>query len=264
MVRQLVAITLLMILSSAGSVSAAGSAGSVNFVIIEPGQPGTSTDAQPVMDSLAKYVSTKLGKPASGVYFNELGPALKYLDGNQPVWGICGLPFFKSYQNTYMLVSIASTLPQGFDKDIWRILIPSDGPDSVRDIKGTIFGSMFYTPEARKILFGRDAAETQLVMENTSRPLSKLRSVNKGKAAGVCLNVVQYSVVNGMDGFSGVKVIYESGKLPTSPVVWFGKVTDDASRLQVILHDMKNDPAAAGLLKLLQTAGFGPVDAELK
>ena len=264
MVRQTAAIILLIILSIAGSVFAAGSAGSVNFVIIEPGQPGTSIDAQPVMDSLAAYVSRKLGKPVSGVYFNELDPALKYLDENKPAWGICGLTFFKSYKDKYRLLPVASTLPQGFVKDVWRILVPSDGPDSVRDIKGTVFGSMLYTPEARKILFGKEQAEIPLVIEHTSRPLSKLRSVIKGKAAGVCLNVVQYSVVKGTDGFPGVKVVYESSKLPNSPVVWFGKVTDDVFRLQAILLDMKDDPAAAGLLKLLQTAGFGPADAELK
>ena len=264
MARQILAMTLFMILSIAGVVSAAESAGSVNFVIIEPGQPGTSTDAQPVMDALAKYVSTKLGKSASGVYFNEMAPALKYLDENKPVWGICGLTFFKSYKDKYMMTPVASTLPQGFDKDTWRILVPSDGPNSVRDIKGTVFGSMLYTPEARKILFGKDAAQIQLAVENTSKPLRKLRLVDQGKAAGVCLNRVQYSVIKGTAGFSGVKVVYESGKLPNSPVVWFGKMTDDAFRLQAILLDMKSDPAAAGLLKILQTAGFGPADAELK
>ncbi|MBI9112442.1 PhnD/SsuA/transferrin family substrate-binding protein [Maridesulfovibrio ferrireducens] len=264
MLRKILAITFILILSVAGAVSSAGAAESFKFVIIEPGQPGTSADAQPVMDSLAEYVSEKLGKPATGVYFNELEPALKYLDENKPIWGICGLTFFTSYSDKYIMTPIASTLPQGLDKDVWRILAPCDGPDSVKDIKGTVFGSMLYTPESRKILFKKDEVENQLVIEGTSRPLSKLRWVNKGKAAGVCLNAVQYSVLSGTDRFSGVKVVYESGKLPNSPVVWFGKVTDDSFRLQAILLDMKDDPAAASLLKLLQTNGFGPADKELK
>ncbi len=264
MLKKILAITLLIIVSVAGAAYASPKTGSFDFVIIEPGQPGTSSDAQPVMDDLAKYLSAKIGSPVSGVYFNELKPALKYLNENKPAWGICGLTFFKSYADKFMMTPVASTLPQGLDKDIWRIMAPSDGPDSVKDIKGTVYGSMLYTPDARKILFGKDEAGMPLVIEGTSKPLSKLRWVNRGKAAGVCLNSVQYSVLSGMDSLSGVKVVYESKKLPNSPVVWFGKATDDAFRLQAILLDMKNDPAAEGLLKLLQTNGFGTADKELK
>ncbi len=264
MLNKNILFTLFLIFSAGSVMAAAGPLNSLHFVIIEPGQPGTSIEAQPVMDSLAEYISAKIGKPVSGKYFNELEPAVKYLDENKPAWGISGLTFFKSYADKYMMNPVASTLPQGLDKDIWRVLVSADGPDSVKDIKGTVFGSMLYTPEARKILFGKNHVDAPLVIEGTSRPLRMIRKVNRGKAAGVCLNAVQYSVVSSGEQFSGMKVVFESDKLPNSPVVWFGKINDDSFKLQGVLLDMKDDPAAANLLKLLLTSGFGPADQELQ
>ncbi|OEU66607.1 MAG: hypothetical protein BA863_18400 [Desulfovibrio sp. S3730MH75] len=264
MLKKIFTLTLLALCFVVSVAFAAAPAESLDFVIIEPGQPGTSDDAQPVMDSLAEYISAKIGKPVSGKYFNELEPALKYLDDNKPVWGISGLTFFKSYADKYAMHPVASTLPQGLDKDIWRVLVSADGPDSVNDIKGTVFGSMLYTPEARKILLGKKHVDGPLVIEGTSRPLRMVRKVNRGKAASVCLNAVQYSVISSGEQFSTMKVVYESGKLPNSPVVWFGKINEDAFKLQGVLLDMKDDPAAANLLKLLLTLGFGPADQELQ
>ncbi|WP_031482148.1 PhnD/SsuA/transferrin family substrate-binding protein [Maridesulfovibrio frigidus] len=264
MFKKVILLTLFLMLSVGSAMGAVDQPNSLDFVILEPGQPGTSSDAQPVMDSLAEYISEKIGKPVSGIYFNELEPALKYLEENKPAWGISGLTFFKSYADKFIMNPIASTLPQGLDKDIWRVLVAAEGPDLVNEIKGTVFGSMLYTPEARKILFGENVVDGPLVIEGTSRPLRMIRKVNRGKAAGVCLNAVQYSVVNSGEQFSGMKVVYESGNLPNSPVVWFGNINDDAFKLQGILLDMKDDPAAANLLKLLLTSGFGPADKELQ
>ncbi|WP_027720194.1 PhnD/SsuA/transferrin family substrate-binding protein [Maridesulfovibrio zosterae] len=260
MFKKVFSILLVFALSMATSVSAKGR---YDFVIIQPGQPGTTVEAQPVMDSLAKYLSAKLGCEVSGVYFNELDQALKYLDKNKPAWGITGLTFFKSYDAKFKMHPVASTMPQGLDKDVWRLIIPKDGPATVNEIKGTVYGSMLYTPEAGKILSGNNE-KLNFPLEGTHAALRMLRKVNKGRIAGVCLDATQYSVIKDSNRYANTKVIFESAKLPNSPVVWFGDTTDDALRLQAVLLDMKKDPAAADLLKLLQTDGFNPADGGLE
>ncbi|CCO22183.1 PhnD/SsuA/transferrin family substrate-binding protein [Maridesulfovibrio hydrothermalis] len=260
MFRKVLLITLGCVCLLAGTVFAAGR---FDFAIIQPGQPGTTVEAQPVMDELAKYMSEKLDTEVDGVYFNDLETALKYLSENKVAWGITGLTFFKSYSGKFKMVPVAATLPQGMDKDVWRLIVSTDGPDSVKDVSGTVYGSMLYTPEACSILFsGND--ESSFTAEGTRKALRMLRKVNKGKVAGVCLDAVQYSVIKGSDRYMNTKVIFESERLPNSPVVWFGETGDDALRLQGVLLNMKKDPAAAGLLKLLQTDGFSPADGDLK
>ena len=50
------------------------SAKALDFAVIQPGQPGNSDQAQPVMDALALYLQKKLGDTVSikGHYFNKL------------------------------------------------------------------------------------------------------------------------------------------------------------------------------------------------
>lgn len=260
MLKKVFSILLLFVLFLATSAFAGGR---FDFTIIQPGQPGTTAEAQPVMDSLAEYMSGKLGVPVKGAYYNDLDTALDSLGKSKPAWGIVGLTFFKSYEAEFKMYPVASTLPQGLEKDIWRLIVPADGPAAVADLKGTVYGSMLYAPEAREILFGgRDKSSFQ--MEGTHKALRVLRKVNKGKVAGVCLDAVQYSVIEDSSRYANTKILFESAKLPNSPVVWFGDTTDDALRLQAVLLDMKKDPAAAALLKLLQTDGFNPADGDLK
>ncbi|WP_421902813.1 phosphate/phosphite/phosphonate ABC transporter substrate-binding protein [Maridesulfovibrio sp.] len=238
-------------------------AGRFDFAIIQPGQPGTTAEAQPVMDELAKYLSAKLGEKVKGVYYNDLNAALDYLGKNKPAWSICGLTFFKTYSAKFSMTPVASTLPQGMAKDIWRLIVPANGSDSPEAVQGTVYGSMLYTPKSLEVLFGGKKGG-EFTVEGTHKALRMLRKVNKGKISGVVLDAVQYSVIKDSDRYSGTKVIYTSPELPNSPVVWFGKTTDDAFRLQATLFDMDKDPVAKDLLKLLQTSGFNPADKDLE
>ena len=242
--------------------SSVASAGRFDFAIIQPGQPGSTADAQPVMDELAKYLSVKLGEKVQGVYYNDLSAALNALGRETPAWAITGLTFFESYKDKFPMTPVASTLPQGWQKDVWRLIVPAAGMDNPESVKGTVFGSMLYTPKGMEILF-HGTKGAKITSEGTHKALRMLRKVNKGKVAGVVLDAVQYSVIKDSDRYANTKVIYTSPELPTSPVVWFGKTNDDSFRLQAVLLDMDKDSEAQGLLKLLQTSGFNPADKEL-
>lgn len=258
MFRRIIVCAFIMVLA----LSSVAFAGRFDFAVIQPGQPGSTADAQPVMDELAKYLSAKLGEKVLGVYYNDLNAALDALDKDTPAWAITGLTFFESCKAKFNMVPVASTLPQGMEKDVWRLIVPAAGMDNPESVKGTVYGSMLYTPKGMEILFqGTKGADIN--GEGTHKALRMLSKVNKGKVAGVVLDAVQYSVVRDSDRYANTKVIYTSPELPTSPVVWFGKTNDDSLRLQGVLLDMDKDPEAEGLLKLLQTSGFNPADKAL-
>ncbi|NDV22525.1 phosphate/phosphite/phosphonate ABC transporter substrate-binding protein [Desulfovibrio sp. JC022] len=259
MFRRVIVFAFVLVLT----LSSVAFAGRFDFAILQPGQPGTTAEAQPVMDELAKYLSAKLGENVKGVYYNDLNAALDYLGKNKPTWAISGLTFYKSYVDKFAMVPVASTLPQGMEKDVWRLIVPASGPDSPEKVQGTVYGSMLYTPQSLGILFSGNKSG-EFTVEGTHKALRMLRKVNKGKVSGVVLDAVQYSVIKDSSRYSNTKVIYTSPKLPNSPVVWFGNTSDDAFRLQAVLLDMDKDPAANDLLKLLQTAGFNPADKDLR
>ncbi len=238
----------------------------LDFAVIQPGQPGTSQEARPVMDAFAAYLQKKMGPGITikGCYFNELDPALDFLRHTPPVWGIVRLGFYSAHARRFRITALASTRPGGYDTDIWRLVVGRDGPDDWKALRGKVMGNMLFETDASAcLLFGVPPARLPFTLAGTFRPLRSLRNVIKGKATGAVLDRSQYEAVKALPLGKDIKVVHTSRDLPTSPVVWFGTPDDKAKRLTSILLGMKEDRDAETLLKLLQTDGFGPADTTL-
>lgn len=238
-----------------------------DFVIIQPGQPGSSEDAQPVMDAFAGYVQEKLGGDVTvhGHYFNRVQEADAFLAGNRPQWGIVQLGYYLGHSGTPCMMPLASTRPGGAESDVWRLVVAKDGPDQWPAAKGAVSGTMLFQPEvAARLLFGKPVGELPFSLEGTFRPLRALRTVLRGDGGGVILDKPQYDAVQSLPQAGGLKVLVSSEPLPTSAVVAFGPTGALHERLRSILQNMQNDPAADDLLQLLQTEGFGPADSRLE
>lgn len=263
MLRNLLVVWLLLTVFG----STAFAAQSFDFVIIQPGQPGTSEDAQPVMDALAAYVQNKLGDGVSvrGHYFNQTAEAAEYLSDNHPSWGIVSLGYFLAHNGGECMTPLASTRPGGAESDTWRLLAAGDGPDNWQRLNGTVAGTMLFEPEtAARLMFGTHVQELPFRIEGTSRPLRAVRAVLRGKGGGVLLDAPQYAAIQALPMASGLKVLATSEPLPTAAVVAFGRPSPRHEQLRKILLNMRQDPAAADLLQLLQTEGFGPADPRLE
>lgn len=238
----------------------------LDFAVIQPGQPGNSQEAQPVMDALAAYMQKKIGAGISvkGTYFNELDPALDFLHNKRPAWGIVGLGFYSEHAAAFQMIPIAATRPGGYAKDIWRLVVAGDGAADVKALQGKVLGTMLFEREAGAcLLFDMPADRLPFTLEGTFQPLRSLRNVVKGKTAGVVLDRAQYEAVQALPLTKEIKILHTSRELPASPVIWFGDPADRARGLTAVLLGMKEDGDAQTLLKLLQTDGFGPADADL-
>lgn len=242
------------------------SAETLDFAVIQPGQPGTPEEAQPVMDALAAYLQEEMGAgiTVKGRYFNKLDPALDFLHNTPPAWGIVRLGFYSEQARRFQMTALASTRPGGYNKDIWRLVVKKDAHEDWKSLKGKVLGNMlFETDAAACIMFGLAPAQLPFVLKGTFRPLRSLRRVAKGKSAGVVLDRSQYEALGALSMEEKIKTAHISMELPTSPVVWLGSPDERAERLTTILLGMKEDKDAESLLKLLQTDGFGPADKDL-
>lgn len=240
--------------------------GSLDFVIIQPGQPGTPEEAQPVMDSFAAYVREKLDAKVevTGCYFNDLEEAMDFMKGERPQWGIVSLGFYADHAADFQMTPIASTCPGGFSKDILRLAVSREAPDSWHSLQGTVSGTMLFVPDVAACeLFASPLDKLPFKLTGTYQPLRSLRSASKGQLAGVVLDRLQYRSMQSLSVAGTVKIIVTSKELPTSPVVWFGPRNERTKALAAILTGMRKDADAANLLKILQTDGFGPVDPQL-
>lgn len=250
-------------------------AGSLDFAVIQPGQPGTEAEARPVMEALADYIQQKMGtsETIQGHYFNHLEPALAFLKASPPAWGIVQLGVFAQHATEFQMTPMATTRPGGFEKDVWRLMTRknagSDGQSlDWQSLNGKVLGNMlFETGAGSCLLFGRVSDRLPFTLVGTFRPLRSLRNLVKGKITGVVLDQVQYETVNTLPIGKKIKVMHTSRDLPTSPVVWFGTPGEAMKKLAGVLQRMKggmsDDENASKLLALLQTDGFGPADPDI-
>ncbi len=242
-------------------------AGSLDFVIIQPGQPGTPEEAQPTMDALGAYVQKKMGGGSriNGRYFNELEPAIEYLQTSPPAWGIVSLSFYVSYGRGFALKPLASSRPGGYDKDLWRLAVSTSGPDDWHQLKGVVSGTMLFESEAAACLLFKSKAEAlPFRLSGTLQPLMALRRMMQGKVAGVVLDRAQYEALKHSSSVDSIKIAHQSKELPVSPVVWFGGPDARQKQLTSVFLEMKRSPEGQALLRQLQTDGFGPADGDLE
>lgn len=244
---------------------ASAAAGNLDFAVIQPGQPGTPQDAQPVMDSLAAYLQKNMaGAAIQGAYFNDLEQAVARLRQNPPAWAIVSLGFYIQYAAQFPMTALASTRPGGSSKDVWRLAVAKGGPDDWKSLNGEVGGTMlFETKAAACILFGEPTAKLPFTLTGSFRPLSVLRKAATGKAAGIVMDRLQYEAMKSLPLAEKMKVVLSTKEIPTSPVVSFGPPDKEMKQLTDILLAMKDDQEAESLLQLLQTDGFGPPDPEL-
>ena len=256
----------LFVLIALGRPQPAAAVDRIDFAVIQPGQPGTPEEAQPVMDELAVYVGERLGtrSPLRGIYFNDLKEALAFVDSTPPKWAIVSLDFYAEEANRLDLTPIASTRPSGFEQDIWRLVVHRDTPDGWQTVRGKVWGTMLFNRRAAACLaFGCSPGALPFALVGTFRPLKALRATARKKGAGVLLDRMQYEAMKSLPLASEIKIIHTSAELPTSPVVSFGPPDDLMNKLAGVLREMKDDPKANQLLQLLMTTGFGPPDPML-
>jgi hypothetical protein len=238
----------------------------LEFLIVQPGQPGSPQEAQPVMDALANYLQGKLGSGVEvrGIYSNRLEEALDLLEKTTPSWGIVSLGFYAEHGERFHMKPLAASRPGGYQKDLWRLVVAKEGAEDWRALKGEVKGTMLFEKMAAAcFLFGEMPNRLPFTLTGTHRPLSGLRKMLRGRSAGVVLDRLQYEALKALPLADNIKVLKASKELPTSPVVWFGPPTQWTEELASLLFKMQKDPEALNLVKLLQTEGFNPPDRNL-
>lgn len=238
---------------------------SLNFAIIQPGQPGDSAAAQPVMDALAVYLQQHL--PATmvdGHYYNQTDKALSALAAERPCWAIVSLGFFMEHGSELGLEPIAATRPSAAAEEQFHLLVAKEQQDDWRQLQGRVEGtSLFQRQAVARLLFDSDPQQLPFELQGTFNPLRAVRKVARGQLAGVVLDQLQFQAMQALPLMDKLKNIQSSATLPTAAVVWFGQPNEQAMALVTVLCGMAADPDASGLLALLQSEGFGPVDPRL-
>lgn len=265
----------------------------LDFMVILPGSPETPEEALQAVDGLAAFLANRTGHSMQGGFSNDPVEALRLLEQEPPQWGVVSLGFYLQHATRLKMTALASTLPGGAEKDVWRVLTaPGYREEQGKakkgwKLKGNFKGSMLFDREAAACLLLRGRSGGIVGLQGERAPLMALRDLESGAAdaqeagpgnataaspdrdrlAGVVLDQLQYDAVAHLPYKDELHyiVLFEVPNLPTSPVVWFGDGanSEEAVRLRSALRAAGAASELRQGLALLRTAGFGPADTAL-
>lgn len=82
------------------------------FVIVQPGYPGTTRDAEAFVGKLAAHLALKASWPGlAGEYHNEPAPALEAIRRLQPAFGVVSLGFYLEHRRDLALTPLLESRP---------------------------------------------------------------------------------------------------------------------------------------------------------
>ena len=247
------------------------------MLICYPNAPGTSRQAQPVMDQFGRYLSSHLGEPTRPEYFSALKPAVQWLQTKRPRFGILSLSMFLRWRKEHGLTVVALSERQGAVEQRFHLLVGERSPLKTLEDLSTlgrtahIWSSLLdEVPFATRVVFANRiplGGKSPIQVASTTQPLRALRRLKKGSlfkdtpVDAVLVDAVTWSGLQRLKTFKGaLRVLYTSRALPTPPVVAFrGVESARREKLGNALTKMGAEPGddeGQRLLRTLQVTGF--------
>jgi hypothetical protein len=238
---------------------------SVHFLLIQPGSPGTTEEAAPVISRLAGYLAAHLpkGTAVAGLYLNAIDQVKPAIAQERPRFAIVSLPYYLEQRAAYNWRPQLISRPGGKTEDHYHFLVSSSNPAARWEkVTGEVAGTLCFTPEpVARLLFDRSAASLPFRCQPTDRLLRASRQVARGELAGLIVTEEQFTSLMALPEGKSLKALRATGPLLPPLVVTFGPPDGTLKAIMHTLQGMNADPAARDLLTELRTDGFGPVDS---
>jgi len=244
----------------------------IHFLLIQPGSPGTTEEAAPVIGRLADYLAQHLpkGTAVAGLYLNSIDQVPPAVAKQKPRVAIVTLPYYLEHRAVYDWRPQLATRPLptgqaggGKTEDHYHLLVSTtNSAAGWETLSGEVAGTLCFTPEpVARLLFNRPAAALPFHCQPTDRLLRASRQVARGELAGLVVTDEQYTSLMALPEGTSLKELHATGPLVPPLVVTFGPPDAPLEAVINALRGMKNDPSAHDLLGELRTDGFGPIDS---
>lgn len=237
----------------------------IHFLFIQPGSPGTTEEAAPLIGRFADYLAAHLGQGAAlaGAYLNSIEAVKPAIATQHPRFAIVTLPYYLEQRAAYDWRPQLASRPGGRTEDHYRLLVSTTNPVAGWEkLTGDVAGTLCHTPEGvARLMFDRPAAALPFHCRPTDRLLRAARQVVRGELSGLLVTDEQHASLKALPEGASLKELHATGPLPPPLVVTFGPPDGALHGVIQALLGMKDDPAARELLTELRTDGFQPIDS---
>jgi len=232
------------------------------LVVCAPGYPGTSAEAQPAMDALARALAAEAKLPASSlsaVYEESEASGMRRLARPDAALLLATLPFHLAHEQELGLLARLSAVPrEGEALERWTLVAAKEHP---RSLDGYAVHSIAgYSPA-----FVRAAAPSlprNVRITAVTTVLSSLRSAASGEKVAVLLDGAQAAALDKLPFASSLAVVERSQPMPVAIVSTVRKRIDERrwKALQPAFQRLDKNPDAAEALQGVRMSAFVPLD----
>lgn len=238
---------------------------SIALVACAPGYPGTTTEAQRAMDSLASALAKTAQWPdgsVSAVYFSSDADGLARLDKPDAAIGLVTLPFFLAHREALKLKARLSvqTASAGLTEQ-WTLVAKKGRVKGPADLSAMTVSSIAgYAPNfVRGALgsWGRIPDTTKI--ETSTQILSALRKAATGPDLAVLLDGEQAASLASLPFANELEVVTRSAAMPSALVATVG-THKRWLEIEKALLAMSSDPQGIAALGTIRMVRFAPLD----
>jgi ABC-type phosphate/phosphonate transport system substrate-binding protein len=231
-----------------------------DFVVQLARVGGDTQTAQPQIDALMRYLEQQLKWPpnsAHGLFVIKQSEAEQYIEQQKPGYGIFDPEIFFALRKKHSLEPLAAVKIATQPSGKLHVVVNDPKLKTLADLKGKKGLSDWFKNPAylSRVAFKGFDFEKDATLETTSSPLKGIKAVVAGTAD---FTVVDDSVLPKLKDFGpGLHSIADSGPMPPTMVVAFGKQPDAAALTKTLLGLCS---ANAELCKNLTIEKFMPLD----
>jgi hypothetical protein len=232
------------------------------LVVCAPGYPGSTGEAQPAMDALARSLARSAHLPEgslTALYEETEAGCLQRLAQQDSSLLLATLPFFLDREQELRLVARLCAMPQsGEALERWTLVTGKDPPPSLDGY--TVESTAGYSKKFVRAMSPRLAGRVEI--QQTSAVLSALkRAANREKEA-VLVDGSQAAAMAKLPFADSLAVLGTSPPVPVAVVATLRKRIDDGrwSPLEAAFLRLAEDRAAREALDGVRIAGFLPLD----
>ncbi|HLU50128.1 MAG TPA: hypothetical protein VK116_18655 [Planctomycetota bacterium] len=223
--RRALALLLVSFALAAGSRSIARAED--RLAVIQPGFPGSTEDAAPILSRLASVLAPRAGvKALQAVYHNVPEEALADLRAKGATFGIVSVGFYLEHRKRFGLVPLLELLPAGG----YRVLVPpgvQGGVESLRD--APVVGGVLYDLEfVRRIAFAHVAGVAEWKTTPTVQVTRALRHLERGRYRAIVVHDREYTTLAELGRLEKYRELARSEEYPVGVLVAFGAPRGEA------------------------------------
>ncbi|MBN2340211.1 MAG: PhnD/SsuA/transferrin family substrate-binding protein [Deltaproteobacteria bacterium] len=235
-----------------------------NLLLLLPGFPGTSEQAQPYVDKMLRYLEKDLGFEANsmtGVFIPDGDKAKSKLNEIKPGIALVGPSVYAQNAKAMKMKVIAKVTASGRGEARYYVVVKKDFAGSIADLAGTISGTVVYDKQyVVNVLLDRLVASDKIVMKPNKRPLRALRDVSQGNVDAAIIDDDVKNHMAELPMAPEIKIIYTSEPVPAPAVVVLNDGKKHAAAVKKSIANLCEKPDGKELCKSLTISSISPAD----